>query len=550
MLLSSTHADRTGCHDRVRIVDRNGIAELSDSEYDKDQSLAENTPRLILKNQHWLSKVLCVSCCFLFTIPVWTETTPASQSAFSPQLLQDLGRVQKAALASDYGYLLTGHLSDNIGPRLSGSPQYQQAAEYVAEQMRQLGLEVTMEKVMVPHWVRGNETAELVEFPGQSPNTTQKIVLTALGASVATPAEGIVAPVVVVKDMDELNALGREKVSGKIVLFDEQFDNRMAAQGFGLDAYGQAAEYRTAGPSAAARLGAVATLIRSAGGGAYRLPHTGVTHYSKDVPKIPAAALTAEDADLVQRLSQQGTVKMHLTLTPETRPDTVGWNVIGDLKGGEHPEQVVIVSGHLDSWDLGTGAIDDAAGVGIAMQAMATIKSLGLRPSRTLRVIAWANEENGLKGGLAYAFEHQAQLADHCAAIESDLGAGHPVGFYFAGDAKLKDILKPVSKVLESSGAGLAYQTEETGSDLIPMGVQGVPTFAPMQDNRTYFLYHHTPADTFDKIDLREFQENAAAVAVLGYALANSTAVLPRQTHTMPSWLKEEQEMYRKASIR
>ena len=497
-----------------------------------------------------LSNTFRVCCCFLFTVAAWTQTNAPQQKDFPAQVLQDAGRVQKAALASDYGYRLTEHLADNIGPRLSGSPQYQQAADYVAEQMRQLGLDVTMENVMVPHWVRGKETAELVKFPGQAPNTTQKIVLTALGGSVATPAEGIVAPVVVVNSMEELNALGREKVNGKIVLFYEKFDEQMAAQGFGLDAYSQAVQSRTSGPSAASRLGAVAALIRSAGGGSYRLPHTGATHYAKDAPQIPAAALTAEDADLVQRLSQQATVKMHLTLTPETLPDAVGWNVIGDLKGSEHPEQVVIVSGHLDSWDLATGAIDDAAGVGIAMQAMQAIKSLGLRPKRTLRVIAWANEENGLKGGITYAIDHQAQMVDHYAAIESDLGAGHPVGFYFEGDAKLKDILNPVSKVLENSGAGLVYQADETGSDLIPMGVQGVPNFAPMQDNRTYFLYHHTPADTFDKINVHEFQENAAAVAVLGYALANSTAVLPRQTGTMPEWLKEEQEASRKASIR
>ena len=502
-------------------------------------------------NQQWFLRILRVCCGSLVTTVALAQAGAPAQAAFSPQTLQDMARIQQAALASDFGYQRAAHLSDNIGPRLSGSPQYQQAAEYIAEQMRQMGLEVTMEKVMVPHWVRGKEAAELVEFPGQTPNTTQKIVLTALGGSVATPADGIVAPVVVVNSMDELNALGREKVSGKIVLFYEKFDDRMAAQGFGLDAYGEAVTYRGAGPSAAAKLGAAAALIRSAGGGEYRLPHTGATHYTKDTPKIPAAALTAEDADMLQRLAQQGAIKMHLTLTPETLPDAVGWNVIGDLKGSEHPEQVVILSGHLDSWDLGTGAIDDAAGVGIALQAMYAIKSLGLRPSRTLRVIAWANEENGLKGGMTYAFDNKAQLANHYAAIESDLGAGHPVGFYFAGDAKLKDVLEPVSKVLENSGAGLLYQAEETGSDLIPMGVQGVPTFAPMQDNRTYFLYHHTPADTFDKINLREFQENAAAVAVLGYALANSTAVLPRQTQPMPEWLKEEEEhAHAGASIR
>jgi len=169
-------------------------------------------------NRFWMVNTLRVCCCFLVTVAAWTQTNAPAQKAFSAQVLQDATRVQKAALAGDYGYRLTGHLADNIGPRLSGSPQYQQAAEYVAEQMRQLGLEVTMEKVMVPHWVRGKETAELVEFPGQAPNTTQKIVLTALGGSVATPADGIVAPVVVVSSMEELSELGREKVSGKIVL--------------------------------------------------------------------------------------------------------------------------------------------------------------------------------------------------------------------------------------------------------------------------------------------------------------------------------------------
>lgn len=502
--------------------------------------------RAKLTNTRLLTHVVASLLC-LIAVPAIAQNSPA---AFSEQTLRDLSRVQKAALSSDYGYSRTEHLTDNIGPRLSGSPQFQKAAEYVAQQMRDLGLDVTMEKVMVPHWVRGVESAELTEFPGQTVNTTQKIVLTALGGSVATSEAGIVAPVVVVRDFDELHALGREKVSGKIVVFDEQFDERMAAEGFGLDAYGQAVEYRTNAPSEAAKLGALAALVRSAGGGAYRLAHTGATHYAKDVPRIPAAALTAEDADLMQRLVSQGEIKMHLTLTPRTLPDAVGWNVIGDLKGSEHPQQVVILSGHLDSWDLGTGAIDDAAGVGIALQAMQAIKSLGLRPSRTMRVIAWANEENGLKGGLTYASDHKADLGNHYAAIESDLGAGHPVGVFFAGDASLKKTLEPVAKVLEGSGAGLTYRTDETGSDLIPMGVEGVPTFAPMQDNRTYFIYHHTAADTFDKINLHEFQENAAVLAVLGYALANSTATLPRVTLPLPEWIKEEQQTFGSASIR
>ena len=199
-------------------------------------------------------------------------------------------------------------------------------------------------------------------------NTTQKIVLTALGGSVATPAEGLTAEVVVVRNFDELEALGRDKVAGKIVLFNYHYDKQMAAQSRAGEAYGHAVKYRGEAPSAAGKLGAVAALIRSVGSAEYRLPHTGQTNYAKDVPKIPAGAVTAEDADLIAALAPQGTVRMRLTLTPQTLPDAVSYNVIGDLKGSEFPEQIIIVSGHLDSWDLGTGAIDDAAGVAVSME--------------------------------------------------------------------------------------------------------------------------------------------------------------------------------------
>src|SRR5438105_11621673 len=232
-----------------------------------------------------------------------TPTPTATPVVFSPQTLADLKRLQQAALSGDYAYRQVAHLADNIGPRLTGSVQAAKAVEYVASVMKAIVCEVQLEKVMVPHWVRGVETAELTQFPGQAAGTTQKIVLCALGGSVATPPEGINADTVCVPDFEELKSLSREKVNGKIVLFNHSFDKQMAAQGHGGDAYGQAVVYRSDGPVAAAKLGAVACLIRSVGGADYRIPHTGQTNYEDGVPKIPAAAVTAEDADLIVYLT-------------------------------------------------------------------------------------------------------------------------------------------------------------------------------------------------------------------------------------------------------
>ena len=442
--------------------------------------------------------------------------------------------MQQAALASDYAYQITAHLTDNIGPRMAGSPQAQQAVEYVAAEMRKLGLEVTLEKCTVPHWVRGVETSELVEFPGQAPNTTQKIVLTALGGSVATGDSGLAADVVVVRSFDELASLGSNTVRGKIVLFNVKFDKQLAAAGLAGPAYGQAVVYRGRGASVAARLGAVASLIRSVGGADYRLPHTGVMSYAADAPKIPAAAVTAEDADLIEHLAKQGRVRMHLTLTPQNLPPVESYNVIGDLKGSQHPEQVVIVSGHLDSWDLGTGAIDDAAGVAVAMQAAQVMKQLGLKPKRTLRVIAWMDEEGGLIGARSYVRQQASEIGNHFAAVESDLGAGHAMGINFAGPPEIETLLRPVAAVLQSAGAGVLRFAEDVGSDISPLTAAGVPSFSPIQDARFYFDYHHSAADTLDKIVPRELQENAAVMSVLGYALTNIPVELPRSAPRPP----------------
>jgi carboxypeptidase Q len=221
-------------------------------------------------------------------------------------------------------------------------------------------------------------------------------------------------------------------------------------------------------------------------------------------------------------------VQMHLVLTPQQLPEVPSHNVIADLKGTENPEQVVIVSGHLDSWDLGTGAIDDGAGVAVAMQTANLVTHLHLHPRRTIRIIAWMNEENGLRGGETYAEEHRAEIGNHFAAIETDLGAGHPVGVYMAGKPDLKLFLEPVAKILQTSGAGLLFDRDEAGADIDPLLKRGVPNFSPIQDSRSYFNYHHTAADTLDKIVPRELAENAAVNVVLAYALANLEQPLPR----------------------
>lgn len=462
------------------------------------------------------------SLCAFLLFPITFLFAQAPEERYSAQLTQELNQLLRAALASDYAYKQTAYLCNNIGPRLSGSPQAQAAVEYVAAEMRKLGLEVKLEKITVPHWVRGIETGELTEYKGQAKGTTQKIVLTALGGSVATPKEGIKAEVVVVENFEQLEALGREKVAGKIVFYNAKFDRQLAASGRGLDAYGQAVIYRGIGASRAAKLGAVAALNRSAGGAEYRLAHTGSLFYLPDAPRIPAAAISAEDAELIAYLAAQGTIKLHLTLTPQTLLDATSYNVIADLKGSEHPEQIVIVSGHLDSWDLGTGALDDAAGVAVAMQTANLIKQLGLKPKRTIRVIAWMNEENGLVGGRTYAQDHQAEVVNHIAAIESDLGASHPLGFRAHATPAAITKLRPASAILQSIGAGLIDVVNGSPeADITPLDALGVPTFGLWQDSRTYFDYHHTTADTLDKIVPRELAENAAVMAVLAYALAN-----------------------------
>lgn len=450
---------------------------------------------------------------------------PSAKDILPPQLLEELNSIKSAGLADDYAYRQLAHLTENIGARPTGSAQADAAVDYVAGELRNLGLDVHLEEVKVPHWVRGAETAQLTEYPGMVAGAAQKIVLTALGGSTSTAADGLTAEVVVVNNFDELKALGRDKVAGKIVLFNELFDKQKAAAGMSFMAYGESVPYRAAGPKVAADLGAALALVRSVGNADYRLPHTGFS-----IPAgIPAGAVTAEDADLIAYLAAQGRVRMHVTLTPQKLPDVISHNVVADLKGSEHPEQVVVVSGHLDSWDLATGAIDDGAGVVVAMETAEILQKLHLHPKRTIRVIAWMDEETGGSGSQAYTKAHSGEFPQYALAIESDSGAAHPLGFEAKVTKPAADALRPLMNVLQSFGAnGLRDSVYPPGADIAAMSESGVPALGLMQDGRTYFNYHHTAADTLDKVVPSELRENAAAMAVIAYGVANMKDPLPR----------------------
>lgn len=437
-----------------------------------------------------------------------------------------LARIRDEAMKTDWAYQRLEDLSDLVGPRLSGSPGAEAAVTQVAKALKDAGLDVTLQPVKVPHWVRGEEKGEIVDYAGRPKGVTQKVVLTALGGSAATPTDGLTAPVLVVRSFSEIERRASE-VKGRIVLFSVPFDQQLADNGLAGEAYGQAGESRFRGPGVLAKLGAAAVLVRSVGGAVYRLPHTGATNWPDGVAPVPAAALTVEDALLVERLAARGPVTMKLVVTPKTLPDADSHNVLADLRGREKPDEVVLVSGHLDSWDLGTGAMDDGMGVTTAMGAVALLKSMGITPRRTIRVVAWMNEENGTRGGKAYFDALGGSVANQIAAIESDFGLGKPLGIRAPLDAAAGKAMAPVQEALRAIGAGVLDRREGTvGADIAPLQRAGVTAFAPLIDVRHYFDLHHTPADTFDKIDPDAMRRQVAVLAVLAYFLAERTEPL------------------------
>jgi len=442
--------------------------------------------------------------------------------AVAAQAQTTADRIIEYELANSRAYEILAHLSDNIGARLTATPQAEEAIRWTTAKLRSWGLEVRNEAVLVPRWQRGAEQAHLVS------HMNQRIVLTTLGGSVATPPQGLTAEVVAVRSYDDLKALG-EAARGKIVLYNNPMDRTLVESGRAFEAYSQAVPFRGGGASRAAEYGAVAALVRSVTTFSLRTPHTGAMRYDSRLPKIPVAAVTTEDAELIQRLLHKGeTVRMHLVLTPRQLDSVVSSNVVADLKGSERPEEIVLIGAHLDSWDLGTGAIDNGSGVAMIMETMRLLRELGLTPRRTIRAVLFMNEENGLRGARSYFVRHRAELEHHVAAVESDAGTSMPQGFITTLDedsiARISRLLQP----LERLDATRLTHANQTGADTSPLTGAGVPGFGLATESLHYFDYHHTPADTLDKVNPRELAMNSAAVAVLAWTLAEMPERLPR----------------------
>ena len=413
-------------------------------------------------------------------------------------------------MSSPHAYETLAHLTDNIGQRLSGSPGAAAAVAWTTAQFRAWGIPVRNEPVMVPHWVRGIEKASLVSHHNQN------ITLTALGGSVATPADGITADVVEVSSYDELKTAN---VRGKIVFYNNPMDMDLVRTQRSFEAYRIAVEFRGSGASRAAERGAVAAVIRSVGSASLRTPHTGAMRYDPKIAKIPAAAMTAEDATLIHRLLAKGErVRMHLVLTPRTLPDSPSANVIAEIRGSEKPDEIVLIGAHLDSWDLGTGAIDDGSGVAMVMETMRLLKEMDAKPRRTIRAVLFMNEENGSRGGRAYFDKHKNE--HHVAALETDAGAAAPTGFSttLKGDALTE--FEKLTPPLAALNANRFETSAETGADISPLTEAGVVSFGLVPDPLHYFDYHHSPADTLDKIDPKELAQDSAAVAAIAWILA------------------------------
>ncbi|MBC8164740.1 MAG: M20/M25/M40 family metallo-hydrolase, partial [Bryobacteraceae bacterium] len=429
----------------------------------------------------------------------------AQQASLTTKYAATAKKLIDAALADEDGYNKLAYLCDQIGTRLSGSAGLERAVKWSAETMKKDGLSnVTTQPVKVPHWVRGAESARIIE------PQTRDLNMIGLGNSVGTPANGVTANLVVVSNFDELTALGRAKVQGKIVLFDAPYKG-----------YGPTVMYRAVGPSRAAALGAVAVLVRSVTSLAMQQPHTGALSYDPSQPKIPAAAVTVEDSMLLARLAAAGPVQVQLKMEAKMEPDADSANVFAEITGSEKPDEIVVLGGHLDSWDVGQGAQDDGSGVIASLQAVALIKKLGLTPRRTIRVVFWTNEENGGRGGQAYRQLVGSDIGKHVAAIEMDGGAEKPLGFGYGGAPRAggrrgaspseppalpaaqlpsMKLMQEIGTLLEPIGAG-TMTPGGGGADIGPLIRDGVPGLSTRTVGTHYFDWHHTRTDTLDKVD-------------------------------------------------
>lgn len=420
------------------------------------------------------------------------------------------------AMLDGRAYSLLTELCTGIGPRLSGSPHAAAAVEWAQRVMLDYEFDnVHLQPVMVPRWIRGNvEEATIINSPTMG---TVPLAISALGSSVGTSELGIVAEVVEVKGLDEVKQLGK-KAKGKIIFYNRPMDPRTMNTFAG---YGGAVDQRTHGAAEAAKVGAVAVLVRSVTTRMDEVPHTGVMHYEENVPKIPAAAISTVHADLLSNvLKKDKTVTVRIALDCEQRPDVISYNVIGEIKGIEKPDEVIVLGGHLDSWDVGHGAHDDGAGCVQAIEALRLIKSLNLKPKRTLRAVMFMCEEFGLRGGPAYADSIENSGPKHIAAIESDRGGLTPRGFSFNTDSTTFENVKEWKPIFEEIGAD-NFVTGGGGPDISPLRKLGVTTIGLLVDYHRYFDYHHSANDVIEEVNDRELELGAAAMAILAYMLAN-----------------------------
>jgi carboxypeptidase Q len=412
-------------------------------------------------------------------------------------------RLVAEALGTTFAWERLAFLGDTFGHRLSGSPGLAHAIDWALAEMKKDQLEnVRAEPVKVPHWVRGRESAEIT-MPHPSP-----LAMLGLGNSVGTPPEGIEAEIVVVRSFDELDAASA-RVKGRMVLFNVPFTS-----------YGQTVPYRTAGPSRAGALGAVAALVRSIGPPGLRTPHTGVTQYSQTAPRIPAAAISAEDAERLQRMQNRGTnVRIRLKMEARFLPDADSANVVAEIRGRERPDELVVLACHLDSWDVGTGSSDDGGGCIVTWEALRLMKKLNLRPRRTVRVVLYTNEENGLSGARAYLQSHRSEVPNHVMMLESDSGVFRPTGFGFTGSPTARATVQRIATLLRGIDAD-TIGPSGGGADIGPTVEAGKIPAMSLETSGNYFLIHHTEADTIDKIDPMEMARASAAVAVMAYVIA------------------------------
>lgn len=455
----------------------------------------------------------------MFIISIFLFLTAFISTAYSQQNFDmeahrdEAQKLINAALEDDASFERLTLFVDTFGHRLSGSRSLENSIDWIVDKMKEDGLEnVHTQEVMVPHWVRGNEYATLL-----SPRKKDMPML-ALGGSIGTPNEGIEAEVLVVGSFEDLrNKAGQAK--GKIVLYNVPFTS-----------YGETVRYRTLGAIEAAKTGAVASLIRSVGPFSMKTPHTGTSRYDNNVKKIPHAAITLEDASLLHRMQERGeTIRIKLYMEAKTLPDAISRNIVAEIKGSEHPEEIVVLGGHIDSWDVGQGAMDDAGGCFAVWEAVKLMKQLGLRPKRTVRVVLWTNEENGLQGAYKYRdiVKEKEMLENHVLAMESDAGVFTPEGFGFSGPDEAFEIIQQIGALLEPVGSGNITRGGG-GADIGPLMREGVPGMGLRVDGSRYFWYHHTPADTIDKLNAEDYNKCVATMAVMAYTVANMEQRLPR----------------------